>query len=439
MAKIKFYPVFFLVFLFCSFYSFAQQQSLPSTERLTNPNQNIQEEAIEQEIVTAESQWQYLEWIEDYPEYVSHYDVVVEKLEAGNYEQVRSLSTNDNSTKIQITPALKPGNYRYKIITYNLIGIAEVESEWTSFNIYIAYQPEIKSVTVDSNLTSTIYLEEINDGIISVSGRNLFMPKQNPNDITFTQYVLKKIDEKETSEITFTPSILKHSENNRNITFQFNANSFDVGTYSFIAQDASGLENPIDSASMITVKFRKKLDIDLSAGYACPVVLFDETIEEYFGTKVFPVSAYFKLNIIPFKHRWGYLGFGLQSTYTRMFADHNDYSIEGNLFTGFFTAVYQFPIRLGIKNSISTKHIATIELHGGLGLTMFNDFTFNFGHSVTSQKLNSTNFSVDAGISLQFYVSNRLFIETDADFICAYITDMNFGMLISSVGVGWQF
>ena len=80
--------------------------------------------------VSAEEKWQYLEWEEENPEFVLNYEVIIEALDETNgiYTQINRLQTETNNTYIQVKPFLPPGNYRYKVITYNLIGIAVVES-----------------------------------------------------------------------------------------------------------------------------------------------------------------------------------------------------------------------------------------------------------------------------------------------------------------------
>ena len=113
-----------------------EKSGLTSSAPVTTQDENGEEIVDE----SPEAAWQYLEWIEESPEYVQKYEIVIEgKQEGQNWSEVNRLMTEDNTTKIQITPLLQPGLYRYKVITYDLIGIPAVESDWFEFSIYERY------------------------------------------------------------------------------------------------------------------------------------------------------------------------------------------------------------------------------------------------------------------------------------------------------------
>ena len=215
--------------------------------------------------------------------------------------------------------------------------------------------------------------------------------------------------------------------------------TLDVGTYNFIATDASGLKSESKNNSEITVKFRKKMDFDLSAGYLLPVILFDDTINHYMGSNIWPLSGTVKMSFMPFKRSFGYFGVGLAGTYSRLFAEFPQYKIDGNLITAHLNFVYQLPIRFRIKNSEQRRHALTLEVHGGVGATFFNDVQFHFSHNIDSEKLNSINLSFDVGGAVQVYITSRLYAEVGVDFVMAFMSDMQFGVLHPSVCIGWQF
>lgn len=394
-------------------------------------------EASEEEI--AQSSWQYLEWDEANPSYVLKYEVVIEEYseKEKSYIEINRLYTEDNTTKVQVQPLLHPGNYRYKVITYNLIGMADVESDYFEFQIFRAFQPEISDLSSAISHTSTLFLEEFNDGIFNVSGRNLFMPKEDSSDISFTTYAL--VNTKKSDGQYISPKILEGDERNRRLKIQFDMKTLDAGTYNFVATDASGLKSEASKKNEIVVKFKKRVDFDLSAQYSIPVVLFDDTVKTYMKSDVWPFSMSARASMLPFKHRWGYLGMGLTASYTRMFANFDTYKIDGNLITAHANFVYQFPLRFRIKQTDKTRHVATLQLHAGGGMAMFNNFKFHFDHGMASDPLNSLNVSVMAGALSQIYITNRLYTEVSADYIMPFVSDMMFGMFVPSVGIGWQF
>ena len=327
--------------------------------------------------------------------------------------------------------------YRFKVITYDLIGLPSVESEWKTFSIYKAYKPQVNDISSKVNGSSTLYLEEVNDGIFSVSGRNLFETSKNEKNIQFTKYFV--VNQNDKKQNILVPEILNVEKNNRKIEFQMNMKDLDVGVYDFFAEDASGLKSESKNNSNFTVKFRKRMDLDLSAGYLLPVILFDDTINHYMGSNIWPLSGTVKMSFMPFKRSFGYFGVGLAGTYSRLFADFPRYKIDGNLITAHLNFVYQLPIRFRIKNSDQRRHAFSLELHGGVGATFFNDMQFHFPHNIDSEKLNSINLSFDVGGAVQVYITSRLYAEVGVDFVMAFMSDMQFGVLHPSVCIGWQF
>lgn len=401
-------------------------------------NGEVSEEEIKDE--NPDAAWQYLEWIEDFPEYVLKYEVVIEekKNEKSDWTEINRLYTEDNTTRVQIQPLLTPGLYRYKVITYDLIGIPEIESDWYEFNIYRAYIPQVRSVEASVSHSSTIYLDEINDGLFTVTGRNLFDLQEGPTDTSFTHYEVYNARRKNAEPII--PKILEFSDNNRRLRVQFNMEELDTGTYYFTATDASGLRSENDKDSSFTVKFRKAVDFDIAAGYACPVIIFGDKMKEYLNTTVLPLSANAKISLMPFKRRFGYLGLGIDATYSRLLTKTEGYDLDGNYICGNALFIYQLPVRIKSKtDNTKLRHIATLELHGGAGVSMFQNTVFHFPHDINSEPLNSLDFCALAGISGQVYFTNRLYIEVGADFVMPFIENLPMGYVKPVAAVGWQF
>ena len=414
---------------------FVEKNYVAETVDLESENEEIED--VEETPV--EDKWQQLEWEEENPEFVQYYEVIIQKYdeEFVAYSESNRLKTEDNSSYIRIQPLLSPGNYRFKVITYDLIGLPSVESEWKTFSIYKAFKPQINDISSKVNGSSTLYLEEMNDGIFSVSGRNLFEIPENEKDIQFTKYYV--VNQNDKKQNILVPEILNVENNNRKIEFQLNMKDLDVGVYDFVAEDASGLKSESNNNSIFTVKFKKKVDFDLSAGYVLPVILFDDTINRYMGSNLWPLSGTFRMSFMPFKRSFGYFGVGLAGTYSRLIAEFPQYKIDGNLITAHLNFVYQLPIRFRIKNSEQRRHAFSLELHGGIGATFFNDIVFHFPHDINSKPLNSLNLSFDVGGAVQVYITSRLYAEVGVDFVMAFVKDMQFGVLHPSVCIGWQF
>ncbi|WP_407426464.1 hypothetical protein [Treponema sp.] len=328
---------------------------------------------------------------------------------------------------IYINPILPPGEYRSTIKVYNILGL--LEEDFTSQDEFIvrrAYRPEVRSVSYPLYMRSTIYLDDLdNNGIIEVDGRNLFMPDETGKSLTFTDYALKNGRRSVKAD-----KILSHSENNRKITFQFDMKTLPVGEYFLIATDASGLHSEENNSSKFTVKFKKWLDIDIEGGYTFPVILHDNTIKYYLETNKFPLSAQGKLSVMPFKYHWGYVGLGLRGTYSHASADFGTYSIDGNIIQAHALLIYQKPV---------LRRRVILELHGGPGVTYFNNFMFHFPNNIDSLALNTLSTSLIGGLAAQIYINKRLYTEVSADYIYTLNKDITMGTLQPSLGAGWQF
>ena len=409
----------------------------PTTVASTEDGEVSEEEVTDDD---PDASWQYLEWIEDFPEYVQKYEVVIEEKKDDNsdWNEINRLFTEDNTTRVQIQPLLTPGLYRYKVITYDLIGIPEIESDWFEFNIYRAYVPQVRSVEANVSHSSTIYLDEINDGLFTVTGRNLFELQEGPTDVSFTIY--ETINAKKKNPEPIIPQILEFSDNNRKLKVQFNMDELDTGTYYFAARDASGLVSENGKDNTFVVKFRKAVDFDVAGGYTCPIIVVGSRMKEYLNTMFLPLSANAKISLMPFKRRFGYLGIGVDATYSRLLTKTEGYDLDGNYITGNALFVYQLPIRMkSKKDETKLRHVATLELHAGGGVAMFQNTVFHFPHDINSEPLNSLDFCALAGASAQVYFTNRLYAEVGADFVMAFMENLPMGYIKPVAAVGWQF
>ena len=413
------------------------KSAAPTTAASTEDGEVSEEEVTDDD---PDASWQYLEWIEDFPEYVQKYEVVIEEKKDDNsdWNEINRLFTEDNTTRVQIQPLLTPGLYRYKVITYDLIGIPEIESDWFEFNIYRAYVPQVRSVEANVSHSSTIYLDEINDGLFTVTGRNLFELQEGPTDVSFTIY--ETINAKKKNPEPIIPQILEFSDNNRKLKVQFNMDELDTGTYYFAARDASGLVSENGKDNTFVVKFRKAVDFDVAGGYTCPIIVVGSRMKEYLNTMFLPLSANAKISFMPFKRRFGYLGIGVDATYSRLLTKTEGYDLDGNYITGNALFVYQLPIRMkSKKDETKLRHVATLELHAGGGVAMFQNTVFHFPHDINSEPLNSLDFCALAGASAQVYFTNRLYAEVGADFVMAFMENLPMGYVKPIAAVGWQF
>lgn len=388
--------------------------------------------------LSAEEQWQLIEWDDSRREFVLNYEIEIEVYDEKerNFNPLFVMKTEDNADSIHINPQLEPGFYRYRLIPYNLLGLRGHESNWITFSIVEAYQPVINSLTSNSSKGDTIYLDEWNDGKFSVNGRNLFEPQKRDSDTKYTEYAF--VNRKKTKLGVVKPDKIEN-KSDRNLELYVDIKNLEVGTYDFVATDASGLESEKGNHSVLNVKYRKWMDFDISGGYVLPCVLFDDTIPNYMGSNIWPISAYGKVSLLPVKRSFGNFGLGITGSFTRMSVEYDRYKIDGNMITGFANIIYQIPVYFHRKDPEKRRHRLTFELHGGAGGVYLMDYQFHFDNGIESKKMNSIITGFDAGVAVQGYITNRLFIELNADGILGFGKDVTLGMILPGVGIGWQF
>ncbi|MBQ9238122.1 MAG: hypothetical protein IJ191_02225 [Treponema sp.] len=377
---------------------------------------------------SAEDRWQYLEWDEAEPDYVSTYEIVVERyITRTRTEEVARLHTTDNTPRVQIQPLLVPGNYRYKVISYDLLGLSGVESDWAPFVIYRAYQPEIHR-TVTATQTQELYLEDENTGTFVIEGRNLFELQKDERDVMFTDYQLVN---EHSGRIVPVAQVLSHDDDNARVQLSFNRERLSKGEWHVVAVDASGLKSAPDENSRITVRLRKWLDVNISLGYAPPFTVF-ESIDN-FGLPLSPVGLLARVTFFPLKYYWGYLGIGVNAHYAYMMggtARRDGNRLRGHLMETYCNIAYQLPL---------LKRRARFEAHAGIGFLFLYNYTFAFGNTYTSTSFNAARFSFDIGGAFQWYFTSRLYGEFNVDFVFAPKSgDIQFGMIIPSISIGWQ-
>ena len=346
----------------------------------------------------------------------------------GTYVSYFTHETDEAETKscfIYIDPMLPPGQYRAEIKVWNILGaLQDSLTSYYDFTVYQAYSPEIDSVSYIITNGSYIYIEELdNDGIIEVSGTNLFMPDSTRKSVSFTDYFFKNND-----SIVFSEKILSHDEQNDKITLQFNVDDFDLGTYHLFAQDASGLHSLGSSGSEFVVKARKAVDFDIELGYAS-LFLVDSELSNYFEEKIFPLSAQMRLSVFFLKRRWGYFGLGLRATYSYFSGSESGYLINGSI--GMAHAVFSYQIPMFGRRFFW-------EFRGGAGATYFHNIKFHFSENIMSRPLNTISICYDAGTSGILYLARCFFLEASFDYTFTINKNDLMGGMLASFGVGWQ-
>lgn len=339
---------------------------------------------------------------------VDHYSITIQELDSRTkkYVTVEEQDSVTNFTEV----SLAAGTYRYKIIIYNVLGRAEIETEWAEFTIEVAYEPRISDTT-----PGAFYMEEEPDGNMTISGRNI---RNN------ARIELRREGKKGGG---YKADKIEISSRGNKANLHFNLDTIVPGKYSIVVTNPGGLSA---KSQTVVIRYKKPMDFDLSAGYALNVVLFDDTFSKNFEGGVFPLSFAAKATFIPVKTPYGYFGAGILADYTFMQHTFDSYKLSGNMISGHLNFVYQKPF-------FQRKFF--IEAFAGAGAVYFMNYVFEFENNIKSPETSSMNISIDAGIAAQYYFTKRLFMDVTIPFIYAFTKDMNFGSINPQITVGWQF
>lgn len=347
---------------------------------------------------------------------VLKYEFTIEEMnEDGEYVEKDFIETENN----WVEQTLKAGEYRYKIAVYNFLGVKEQETSWQAVHIIKAYLPSVKSVS-----PSLIYLEEPQDGIFEIDGTEL----REGMEVYLGDSKGKPL---------IRGTVLSRDDKNRKVKVLFEPKQLDSKKYTLYVKNIGGLTGLLYP---VTIKYKKAVDFDVSGGIELPVVLFDETLPKFMNSRVYPLSVFGKMTLVPFKHNYGFWGIGLQGSYTRMHYSNGIYDIYGNMLTGFANLAFQIPVYKKQNDLGARQRFLTFEFHAGPGIVDFWNYTFIFVPNIETEPFTGTYIGFDAGFSTQVYFTTRLYAEVNLDYEMAFMPKGSMlGMLVPSICVGWQF
>ena len=327
--------------------------------------------------------------------------------EKGNWHQIDKKKMKENFTDV----SLPPGNYRYKITVINLLEQAEAASTFRNFEILIAHQPKVESVS-----PQVIYMDEFFDGIFTASGAN------------FLQRTVFSLSKQGSSPVPLEPVEL--SKNGKKAQFELNLNKFNPGEYTFIVSDISGLT---DKSKNVTFRFQKPVDAYISLGYTFSGFEGESVFKTYYDRNFAPLSGMFRFSLLPIKRTYGCFGFNVTYSAAMMDSKQEYYTLQGTFMTTQLNAVYIYPI---------IKHRLNLDIHagGGAAFLINSRFVFEDSGGIQSPTYWYWGLGVSAGTSLQLLnVFKKMYVEVGAEHFIAFRKGMPKYIIQPEVSVGWMF
>jgi hypothetical protein len=163
---------------------------------------------------------QRLRWTPD--EYALRYEVEIDREINGIYWRHLTESTEEASIRV----SLPPGNYRYRVIPYNLLNRPGAVSDWLNFEIVHALNPELESFS-----PSSFSIGEDLEYILHLYGNNLI----SEDEIYLLNY----------NGIVIIPGAIHILHDGKEAVLHFSRDQLSAGVFQIIVKNPGGLEGNI--------------------------------------------------------------------------------------------------------------------------------------------------------------------------------------------------
>jgi len=356
---------------------------------------------------------QRLSW--EKAQYAVRYLVILERKNEGTDNWTEVLRRNVSSDSIFIDVSVPAGEYRYRVLSFNILNQLDNQTSWENFTVIKALPPSILSFS-----PSAFYFDRItNPRSINLTGENL-LPD---TDI----YLISRTNFDENGE----PLILKPIEMHRNDIGEnarliFDEEALVFGKYDIYAKNPGGLDT---KTGVFTIAIAKPFDLNVSGGYAPMLEVFGQ--KENFLDKIFiPASLMIRVSYLPFKWSFGNLGAEITPAWSFLSSNNGNFKSSAHLLLVNFDALFQYWI-------IPKKLSANARI--GLGVAGIFDYHFEFDTGRTGESMSLSAFSYNLGASVQWLLYKQIFIEGSLDFIHIVHSEIPMGSIRIGILGGYQF
>ncbi len=323
---------------------------------------------------------------------------------------VRTAADKEVSVKRVQEPLIRltlpPGEYKVRIVLYNLLGKPEVELPWKNFTVKKAEVPRVTGVSPNA-----VFIEDL-EADVRIAGENL---------VPGAEIVLKK-----TSGVPLTiPGTERGRSGTGSVNMLFALDSAVPGDYSIQVTNPGGLT--VTFVNAVTVRYARAVDFLASAGYAPWIPLYDDWHRTHWPDPAFPLGAGAEFTVFFLKTEFGYLGARLE--------------VEGRFFSGgeagaaIDTLIGLAELKAVYKFRFNRTFSALAGVGGGVALSRH---AFMYG-ATPGPTLTSADPCMSAGASAQFYFYKNLYLEAGLEWYHLFALDFSAGGLEPFIRAGFQF
>jgi hypothetical protein len=336
-----------------------------------------------------------------------YYEVEIEQqIASGEWQLVETEKTDE----LFIEVSLPPGMYRYRILGYNVLGRVAATGGWTGIRVFATREP-----TIERTIPGAYYVEQTADDFTLVlEGVNLMEGAG--------VYIVSKKEGRQ-----YPPESIQYSEDEKTITLVLKTAGLGLGPYAITVTNPGKTQMVYEG---FTVMFRQALDLNVSLGYA-PLVPLYGYIFESFSKPVYPVGFYGRVNMVPLKRLWGFVGLEFTPRLVPLETAHADYTVHGTMMNFAVDALYQYWFG-------SRKMALNARLGGGLAVII--GIYYDHADGSSSDPVKTLLPLVNAGISFEWVLWRDLFAEAGFEYIQHFSSHSPIpGVLQFTAGAGWRF
>jgi len=320
---------------------------------------------------------------------------------------LQALSDGETSTtRIEKPPLelhLAPGEYRYRLTLYNLLGKGEVELPWRTMTVLKAEMPRVTGLA-----RNAWYIEDLVP-VVELAGEHLepgaTITLQDPRS-PGRSVIGKELERKGSGALSV----------------GFPEREAYAGEYDLVVTNPGGLSQLVPGA--LAVRYQRPFDLAISAGFAPWVSLYDSWYAEAWPGAFFPVGATSRLALYFAKGRMGYLGAELGFGGRLMDGGSDAATIDSRIGLAGIGCVYKYPFSKSIA--------AALRLGGGVQLS---SLAFDY-EGTQGTDISSADPYITAGLSLQYFPAKKWFLELGTDWMNVFAVDFTEGGLMPFLSTG---
>ena len=356
--------------------------------------------------------YQRLKWEEG--EYAVSYQIILERKRENLDVFTEVMRKNVAESFVDIS--VPAGEYRFRVMSFNILGLVDSQSDWEYFTVIQAHKPSI----VDYS-PSAFYFDRLTPRIIVLMGENLL-----PESEIYLES--KTVVDESAKPLILKPSEIYRNELGENARLVFNEEDLLAGKYDIIVINPGGLETRTGG---FTIAMAKPYDINVSGGFTPALTLFGQ--KDDFLDKVFiPLNFSIRGSFVPIKLSIGNFGFELNTGWSYLTSESAKNTTSAHLMHVHAGALYQYWL---IKRELSVNGRAGIGFAG-----LFNYyFVYKETGNPSTDSYSTMAFSFNLGASVQWLVYKQIFVEGGLDYIHFAHSEIPLGFVRISLFAGYQF